>query len=133
MYPWDIFKWRDRLSIVYNICKTQIQFRNFLYRIPDEPLFDESKYAADVAKHIGSKHHCFQLTNKELFNHLDPFLAYLDEPVADSSALNVFLLSQETKKHAVSLSGDGADELFSGYNKHQALTFRYKKLENKTH
>ena len=54
----------------------------------------------------------FSLTNKELFNHLDQFLAYLDEPMADSSALNVFLLSQETKKHVtVSLSGDGADEL----------------------
>ena len=88
-----------------------------------------------MAKHIGSKHHCFQLTNKELFNHLDQFLEYLDEPMADSSALNVFLLSQETKKHVmVSLSGDGADELFSGYNKHQALLlFIAKKLENKTH
>ncbi len=116
-------------SIVSAIsAKHKSNLETFSIGFPDEPLFDESKYAADVAKHIGSKHHCFQLTNKELFNHLDQFLAYLDEPMADSSALNVFLLSQETKKHVtVSLSGDGADELFSGYNKHQALYFSLQK------
>ncbi|MFM8431511.1 MAG: asparagine synthetase B family protein, partial [Bacteroidota bacterium] len=48
-------------------------------------------------------------------------LDYLDEPFADSSALNVFLLSKETrKKVTVALSGDGADEIFGGYNKHEA-------------
>ena len=116
-------------SIVSAIsAKHKTNLETFSIGFPDEPLFDESKYAADVAKHIGSKHHCFQLTNKQLFNHLDQFLAYLDEPMADSSALNIFLLSQETKKHVtVSLSGDGADELFSGYNKHQALYFSLQK------
>tara|TARA_Y100001954_G_C15777075_1_gene587591 strand:- start:414 stop:1775 length:1362 start_codon:yes stop_codon:yes gene_type:complete len=116
-------------SIVSAIsAKHKSNLETFSIGFPDEPLFDESKYAANVAKHIGSKHHCFQLTNKQLFNHLDQFLDYLDEPMADSSAINVFLLSQETKKHVtVSLSGDGADELFSGYNKHQALYFSLQK------
>ncbi len=104
--------------------KYKSNLETFSIGFPDEPLFDESRHAEKVAKHIGSKHHCFQLKNKKLFEHLDDFLEYLDEPMADSSALNVFLLSQETKKYVtVSLSGDGADELFSGYNKHQALYF----------
>ena len=104
--------------------KYKPNLETFSIGFPDEPIFDESKYAAKVANHISSKHHCFEITNNQLYNHLEDFLDYMDEPMADSSALNVFLLSQETKKHVtVSLSGDGADELFSGYNKHQALYF----------
>jgi asparagine synthase (glutamine-hydrolysing) len=53
---------------------------------------------------------------------VDSILNYIDEPFADSSAINVFILSKETRKHAtVALSGDGADELLAGYHKHEAL------------
>ncbi len=96
----------------------------FSIGFPDEPLFDESKYANLVAKHICSKHHTFEVTNKDLFNNLEEILDYIDEPFADSSAINVYLLSKKTKENVtVSLSGDGADELFTGYNKHDALFF----------
>jgi asparagine synthase (glutamine-hydrolysing) len=48
-------------------------------------------------------------------------LDYLDEPFGDSSAIAVNILSKLTKQHiSVSLSGDGADEMFAGYNKHMA-------------
>jgi asparagine synthase (glutamine-hydrolysing) len=56
-----------------------------------------------------------------LYRHLHDILDYIDEPFADSSAINVYILSHETRKHAtVALSGDGADELLAGYNKHAA-------------
>ena len=88
----------------------------------DEPYFDETKYANKVAKHIGSEHTVFKLSNDDLFLHLHDMLDYLDEPFADSSALAVYILSKETrKKVTVALSGDGADELFAGYNKHGAI------------
>jgi asparagine synthase (glutamine-hydrolysing) len=64
----------------------------------------------------------FSLTNKDLFSHVEAILNSLDEPFADSSAIAVYILSKHTRKHAtVALSGDGADELFAGYNKHAAL------------
>lgn len=87
----------------------------------DEPFFDETRYAEQVAAHISSKHHTFRLSNNDLLGNLGDFLNSIDEPFADSSALNVYILSQYTREHVkVALSGDGADELFMGYNKHRA-------------
>jgi asparagine synthase (glutamine-hydrolysing) len=87
----------------------------------DEPLFDETWYANLVAKKYNTNHTVFSLSNKDLFNNLFDVLDYIDEPFADSSALAVSILSMYTKKHVtVALSGDGADELFAGYNKHAA-------------
>jgi asparagine synthase (glutamine-hydrolysing) len=88
----------------------------------DDKFFDETVYANAVAKHLKTDHTVFSLTHKDLLDHVDQVLNYIDEPFADSSALNVFILSKETRKHAtVALSGDGADELLGGYNKHAAF------------
>ncbi len=85
----------------------------------DEPFFDETTYAELVAKKYKTNHTTFRLTNKDLFDGLYAALNYMDEPFADSSALAVNILCQHTKREVtVALSGDGADELFSGYNKH---------------
>lgn len=87
----------------------------------DEPLFDETRYAKLVAQKYNTDHTVFSLKNQDLFEHLHELLDKLDEPFADSSALAVYILSKETRKHVtVALSGDGADELFGGYRKHQA-------------
>lgn len=87
----------------------------------DEPLFDETHYAELVARKIGSNHHTFKLDNNDLYSVLYRVLDAIDEPFADSSALAVNILSYFTKQHvSVALSGDGADEMFSGYNKHSA-------------
>jgi asparagine synthase (glutamine-hydrolysing) len=85
----------------------------------NEPFFDETKYAELVAKKFNTDHTVFSLTNDDLFSNLFETLDYIDEPFADSSALAVYILSKQTsKKVKVALSGDGADELFAGYNKH---------------
>ncbi len=88
----------------------------------DEKFFDETHYAKLVAKHFKTKHTAFSLTNNDLYAHLNSILDYIDEPFADSSAIAVYILSKETRKHAtVALSGDGADEMLAGYNKHAAF------------
>lgn len=87
----------------------------------DEPFFDETSYAQLVAKKIGAEHTVFAVSNQDMLDHIYDILNYIDEPFADSSTIAVYILSQLTKKHVtVALSGDGADELFSGYNKHAA-------------
>lgn len=88
----------------------------------DEPYFDETIHARKVASHLGTEHTVFKLSNRDLFDSVYGILDHLDEPFADSSAIVVNILSRETRNHAtVALSGDGADELFGGYNKHRAL------------
>jgi asparagine synthase (glutamine-hydrolysing) len=88
----------------------------------DEKFFDETAYATLVAKHFKTNHTVFSLSNNDLYQHVHSILDYMDEPFADSSAINVYILSKETRKHAtVALSGDGADELLGGYNKHAAF------------
>ncbi|HSZ73054.1 MAG TPA: asparagine synthase (glutamine-hydrolyzing), partial [Cytophagaceae bacterium] len=84
-------------------------------------VFDESDYALIAAKHFGTRHHVFQLTEQDFSDHLFEALDYIDEPFADSAMLPLYILSQKASAHLkVALSGDGADELLGGYNKHDA-------------
>ena len=87
----------------------------------DDPFFDETQYAEEVARHIKSEHSTFKLTREELAENYPRLLAATDEPFADSSALPSFMLCERTRKQVtVAVSGDGADEVFGGYTKHQA-------------
>jgi asparagine synthase (glutamine-hydrolysing) len=112
-------------SVITAIATRHTQKLNtFSIGYKDEPFFDETRYAMLVAKKYNTAHTVFPLSNDDLYEHLFDILDYLDEPFADSSAIPVYILSKHTKKVAsVALSGDGADELFSGYNKH-AATYR---------
>ncbi|MCS6822039.1 MAG: asparagine synthase (glutamine-hydrolyzing) [Microscillaceae bacterium] len=97
------------------------QLNTFSIGYRDEPFFDETHYAQLVAKKFKTNHTVFSLSNQDLLESLEGMLAYLDEPFADSSALAVYILSLHTrKKVTVALSGDGADEMLGGYNKHAA-------------
>jgi asparagine synthase (glutamine-hydrolysing) len=88
----------------------------------DEKFFDETEYATLAAKHLKTGHTVFSLSNADLYKHVHTILDSIDEPFADSSAINVYILSKETRKYAtVALSGDGADEMLGGYNKHAAF------------
>lgn len=109
-------------SIVAGLAaKHKPDLHTFSIGFKDEPFFDETHYANLVAKHFNTRHTVFSLSNDDLYAHLHSILNYIDEPFADSSAIAVYILSKETRKHAtVALSGDGADELLAGYNKHEA-------------
>jgi len=87
----------------------------------DEQYFDETHYAEKVAKKYNTNHTVFSLSNNDLYDNLYKMLDSIDEPFADSSALAVHILSMHTRKNVtVALSGDGADEMFAGYNKYMA-------------
>jgi asparagine synthase (glutamine-hydrolysing) len=111
----------DSSVIVAEASKLTDKLNTFSIGYKDEPLYDETQYAELVANKFKTNHQVFKLSNDDLYANLHQVLDYIDEPFADSSALPVHILSMHTRKHvSVSLSGDGADELFSGYNKHKA-------------
>ncbi len=111
----------DSSIITATASKFTNNLNTFSIGYADEPFFDETKYAELVAKKFKTNHTTFKLTNADLLNNLFNVFDTLDEPFADSSALVVYILSKLTKQKAtVALSGDGADEIFSGYNKHFA-------------
>ena len=97
------------------------ELQTFSVGFKDEKIFDETHYAQLVADRYQTNHTVIELSNDDLFEELGDFLDYNCDPFADSSALAVNLLCKHTRsKLTVALSGDGADELFSGYNKHMA-------------
>lgn len=83
------------------------------------PGYDESRHAERVARHLGCEHHTLMANPSELLAVVPEVAGYWDEPFADSSQIPTFLVSSLTRAHVkVSLSGDGGDELFAGYNRH---------------
>jgi asparagine synthase (glutamine-hydrolysing) len=82
----------------------------------DMPLFDETRFAREVARFNHTDHHEILLTSRDIRNVIPEVLESFDEPFSDSSAVPTYIVSRETKKHVkVALSGDGGDELFAGY------------------
>ncbi len=111
----------DSTIIVSIASKLVPSLKTFCIGFNGDKKFDESKDAEAVAKMHKTDHTTFHLSNDDLLGSLHDMLDYIDEPFADSSAIAVNILSKYTREHIkVALSGDGADELFAGYNKHRA-------------
>ncbi len=82
--------------------------------------YDESGFAKEVARHLGTDHHEKMCTPAEALALVRKIPEAYDEPFADSSAIPTMLVSEFTRQHVtVSLSGDGGDELFCGYPRYE--------------
>ena len=82
----------------------------------EEDSFDESKFARQVATHLGTEHYEDKLSVEKAADLITEIGGWLDEPLSDGSLLPTLLLSRFVRKHVtVALGGDGGDEIFAGY------------------
>lgn len=77
----------------------------------------EHDQAREVSDSLKTDHHEIKVSFDEYLKELPQIAWHFDEPVADPSAVALYFLAREARKHVkVVLSGEGADELFGGYN-----------------
>ena len=94
----------------------------FSIGFPEED-YDERHYAKTAAAFINSNHRDRVVEPSDI-SILETLIRHHGEPFADASMIPTFLLSQFAREHVtVALSGDGADELFCGYNRYLAMKF----------
>jgi len=88
-------------------------------------------YASLAAEKYDAEHH--QLTiEQESLHQLPEFINDIDQPIGDGAAFLTYLLSRQTSKYVkVILTGAGADELFAGYNRHEAFYYYLNNFYNK--
>ncbi|MGJ0321443.1 asparagine synthase (glutamine-hydrolyzing) [Aliarcobacter cryaerophilus] len=96
-----------------------------------EEKYNEAHYAKKVANHLGTDHTEYYCTQKDAQEILPLLSEIWDEPFADNSVIPTVLVSKLAKKDVkVSLSADGGDEIFGGYDKYTKI-IRYKNYLNK--
>ncbi|MGE0056197.1 MAG: asparagine synthase (glutamine-hydrolyzing) [Hyphomicrobium sp.] len=84
--------------------------------------YDESRHAEEIANYLQLEHHTLHVGPEDLLNAVFDMPQVYDEPFADPSQVPTYILSRLTRGHVtVALSGDGGDELFSGYTRYQKL------------
>lgn len=105
----------DSSLITAIAAKNDSNVKTFTIGFPQDKNLDETKHAELVAKYFGTDHTTLDVKeiNTEIISDL---VKYYDEPIADSSLLPTYILSNLVRKHCkVALGGDGGDELFGGY------------------
>ncbi len=83
--------------------------------------YDENRYSKIVSKHFKTDHTVLDV-KENCIDVLDEVVCQMDEPIADRALIPSYLIFKQASRNVkVILSGEGADELFGGYDKYRKL------------
>lgn len=110
----------DSSTIVAMMCKGGASnVRTFSIGFEDMA-YNEAPYAKKIAEYLGTAHSEEYITPRQALEVISKIPTIYDEPFADSSQLPTFLLCGSARRDVtVALTGDGADELFAGYDRYR--------------
>ena len=81
------------------------------------PEYDESRYARLVSERFQTDHHVLYIDPSQFLTFIPEYVWHMDEPVTEAAALSLYFIAKLLREHVtVALSGEGADELFAGYD-----------------
>ncbi|WP_105213407.1 asparagine synthase (glutamine-hydrolyzing) [Pseudoalteromonas sp. T1lg22] len=93
------------------------------------PGYNEAEFAKEVANYLGTTHHERYFSREDVLDIVPTIAGIFDEPFSDASQIPTLLVSRMAKeKVTVALSGDGGDELFSGYKRYIATVDMWSKI-----
>lgn len=96
----------------------------------EERGYDEAPHARAVAKHLGTEHNEYYCTHSDALEIIPKLAEIYDEPFGDESAIPTVLVSQLAReKVTVSLSADGGDEIFAGYDSYASVVKMQKRFK----
>lgn len=99
------------VASVANVDKT------FTVGFGEDEKYNEIGWAKEFSKYIGKENYSHVITPEEYWEHIPKIQYHLDEPLADPSCIALYFVCREAAKYVkVVLSGEGADEIFGGYN-----------------
>jgi len=114
-------------SIITALASEQLNGKLSSFSISfDHAEHDESKYQNLVSRRIGTEHHVVKVTLSDIASNLRSALWHTESPIFRSAPVPMYLLAREMRKagYKVALTGEGADEIFLGYDLFKETLFR---------
>jgi len=103
------------------------RIKTFSVGFAGDKIGNELAYASQVAKIFNTEHKEIMINTKDCIKNLPKIVWHLDEPMSDPAVLPNYIMSREAKKKVtVILTGDGADEIFAGYDQYKFLMMGHK-------